>query len=45
MARMHNPPHPGAILKEGVLPGLALSVTEAHRAGHQVCPDPRQKKY
>ncbi len=31
MARMHNPPHPGEILKEDVLPALALSVTEAAR--------------
>lgn len=29
--RMHNPPHPGLILKEGVLPELGLSVTEAAR--------------
>lgn len=27
--RMHNPPHPGSILKEDVLPALNLSVTEA----------------
>lgn len=27
--RMHNPPHPGETLKEDVLPGLNLSVTEA----------------
>ena len=27
--RMHNPPHPGEILKEDVLPELALTVTEA----------------
>jgi len=26
---MHNPPHPGAILKEDVLPELNISVTEA----------------
>ena len=26
---MHNPPHPGAILREDVLPGLGLSITEA----------------
>ena len=31
MSRMHNPPHPGAILKEDVLPSLGLSVTEAAR--------------
>ena len=29
MKRMHNPPHPGEILKLDVLPGLGLSVTEA----------------
>jgi len=29
---MHNPPHPGEILKEGVLPELGLSVTEAAAA-------------
>ena len=28
---MHNPPHPGEILKEDVLPELGLSVTEAAR--------------
>ncbi|MDD2770506.1 MAG: HigA family addiction module antitoxin [Methylococcus sp.] len=28
---MHNPPHPGAILREDVLPNLGLSVTEAAR--------------
>lgn len=27
--RMHNPPHPGEMLKEDVLPALALTVTEA----------------
>jgi addiction module HigA family antidote len=26
---MHNPPHPGSILREDVLPELGLSVTEA----------------
>ena len=26
---MHNPPHPGATLRDGVLPELGLSVTEA----------------
>lgn len=26
---MHNPPHPGATLREDVLPALGLSVTEA----------------
>jgi addiction module HigA family antidote len=29
MARMHNPPHPGATLREDVLPALGLSVTVA----------------
>lgn len=29
MARMHNPPHPGSLLREDVLPELGLSVTEA----------------
>ena len=29
MARMFNPPHPGATLKEDVLPALGLSVTAA----------------
>ncbi|TAM90654.1 MAG: addiction module antidote protein, HigA family [Candidimonas sp.] len=27
--QMHNPPHPGSILKEDVLPELALTVTQA----------------
>lgn len=27
--QMHNPPHPGSILKEDVLPALGLTVTEA----------------
>lgn len=27
--RMHNPPHPGSILKEDVLPELGLTVTQA----------------
>jgi addiction module HigA family antidote len=26
---MHNPPHPGEILKTDVLPGLGLTVTDA----------------
>ncbi|WP_342366230.1 HigA family addiction module antitoxin [Allopusillimonas ginsengisoli] len=26
---MHNPPHPGSILKEDVLPALGLTVTQA----------------
>lgn len=29
MFRMHNPPHPGATLREDVLSALGLSVTEA----------------
>lgn len=29
MSRMHNPPHPGATLREDVLPALGLTVTEA----------------
>ena len=29
MSRMHNPPHPGATLREEVLPALGLSVTAA----------------
>ena len=29
MARMHNPPHPGEIIKEDVLPELGITVTEA----------------
>lgn len=29
MANMFNPPHPGSILREDVLPALGLSVTEA----------------
>ena len=31
MARMFKPPHPGATLKEDVLPELRLTVTEAAR--------------
>lgn len=27
--RMHNPPYPGSLLKEDVLPALDLTVTEA----------------
>ena len=31
---MHNPPHPGLIIKEDVLPALCVSVTEAaHQLG------------
>jgi len=29
MSRMFNPPHPGEILKEDVLPDLGITVTEA----------------
>jgi len=29
MTQMHNPPHPGEILRDGVLPALALTITEA----------------
>ncbi|MCR1345754.1 HigA family addiction module antitoxin [Acidithiobacillus ferrooxidans] len=29
MNAMHNPPHPGTILREDVLPALGLTVTEA----------------
>lgn len=29
MTRMHNPPYPGATLKNDILPALGLSVTEA----------------
>ena len=29
MHRMYNPPHPGEILKQDVLPELGLTVTEA----------------
>ena len=29
MAQMHNPPHPGLILREDVLPALGLTVTDA----------------
>lgn len=29
MSRMHNPPHPGEVLKHDVIPGLGLTVTEA----------------
>lgn len=31
MSRMFNPPHPGDILREDVLPELKISVTEAAR--------------
>ena len=31
MAKMFNPPHPAAILREDVLPALRLTVTEAAR--------------
>jgi addiction module HigA family antidote len=29
MSNLHNPPHPGATLKEDVLPALGLTVTAA----------------
>lgn len=29
MSRMHNPPHPGRMLKDDVLPELGLTVTQA----------------
>lgn len=29
MGRMYNPPHPGEMLKEDVLPDLGLTVTDA----------------
>lgn len=29
MSKMHNPPHPGAILREDVLPALGLNVMQA----------------
>ncbi len=29
MSRMFNPPHPGELLKEDVLPDLGITVTEA----------------
>jgi len=29
MKTMHNPPHPGATLREDVLPALAISITGA----------------
>ena len=32
--KMHNPPHPGEILKEDVLPELGMTVTEAAAALH-----------
>lgn len=31
MSRMFNPPHPGATLREDILPALGLTVTEAAR--------------
>lgn len=31
MTRMHNPPHPGEIIKQDLLPELKLTVTEAAR--------------
>ncbi len=29
MSRLFNPPHPGATLREDVLPALGLTVTQA----------------
>ena len=29
MTRIHNPPHPGEVLREDVLPALSLTVTDA----------------
>jgi len=29
MSRMHSPSHPGAILREDILPALGLSITDA----------------
>ena len=29
MSKLHNPPHPGEILREDILPALKLSVTDA----------------
>lgn len=29
MSKIHNPPHPGATLREDILPALGLSVTKA----------------
>ncbi|MDH5669952.1 MAG: HigA family addiction module antitoxin [Nitrospira sp.] len=29
MSRMHNPPHPGEMLREDILPALGLTVTQA----------------
>jgi addiction module HigA family antidote len=31
MARMFDPPHPGATLREDILPALGITVTEAAR--------------
>ena len=32
MSRMHNPPHPGAVLKDGVFADAGVTVTEAANA-------------
>ena len=29
MSRMHNPPHPGEMLREDILPALGVTVTQA----------------
>lgn len=34
MSRMHNPPHPGLILKLDVLPALKMTVTDAAKHLH-----------
>ncbi len=31
MRRIFNPPHPGELLKEDVLPGFGMTLTEARR--------------
>lgn len=32
MSRMHNPPHPGEVLKDGVFADSGMSVTDAAKA-------------
>ncbi len=32
MAKMHNPPHPGEVLKDGVFADTGVTVTEAAKA-------------
>ncbi len=36
---MHNPPHPGEILKDDILVPLDLTVTEAYPKGRLRAPD------